>query len=166
MDGITLLKDDHRRLEQLFRRFEQTGQRATKTRKRLADRMVAELKAHAALEEQVFYPLVRGSVVDADPMILESLEEHHVAHVLAKELAALAPTEEHFEAKATVLIETVRDHVDSEERQVFPRMRKAVGRRRIVEIGDAMGRLRRKVHKAGSGKAMRKAAKKTLKRVA
>jgi hemerythrin superfamily protein len=166
MDGITLLKDDHRRLEKLFRKFEQTGPRATRSRQQLADRMVTELKIHTALEEQVFYPLVRASVVNADNLILESLEEHHVTHILAKELAELAPTDERFGPKAAVLIQTVLVHVQAEERQVFPRMRKAVGRRRIVEIGDAMAKLRRKFQQTGSTKAMRKAAKKTLKRVA
>jgi hemerythrin superfamily protein len=166
MDGITLLKDDHRRLEKLFRKFEQSGPRATRSRQRLADRIVTELKIHTALEEQVFYPLVRGSVPDADSMILESLEEHHLTHILGKELTELAPSDEHFGPKAEVLIQTVLAHVHAEERSVFPRMRKAVGRRRIVEIGDAMAKLRPKLQQTGSKKAMRKAARKTLKRVA
>jgi hypothetical protein len=59
----------------------------------------------------------------------------------------------------------VRHHVEDEERDMFPRMRKTVGRNRVVEIGDAMGKLRRKARTA-SPKAARKAAKKTLQRVA
>jgi hemerythrin superfamily protein len=62
MDAITLLRNDHKRIEGLFSSFEETGERAMKSRKRLADRMVTELTAHAVLEEQVFYPLVLESV--------------------------------------------------------------------------------------------------------
>jgi hemerythrin superfamily protein len=166
MDAITLLRNDHKRIEGLFRSFEESGERAIKSRKRLADRMVTELTAHAVLEEQVFYPLVRESARQADGLVLESLEEHHVVHILAKELAGLPASDDHFVAKANVLMETVRHHVESEEHQVFPRMRKSMSRKRLIEIGEAMRRLQRKAHRAGPGKAMRKAARKTLKRVA
>jgi hemerythrin-like domain-containing protein len=93
--------------------------------------------------------------------VLESLEEHHVVRILTKELAGLPASDEHFAAKANVLMETVRHHVESEERQVFPRMRKSLSRKRVIEIGDAMRKVQRKARKTGPGKAMRKAAKKT-----
>ena len=165
MDAITLLKEDHRRIEKLFASFERTGRRAVKTRRRLVDRMSAQLTTHTTLEEHVFYPLVRQSVPDTDFVVLESLEEHHVVKVLLKELSDMAASDEHFAPKVAVLIESVRHHVEVEERDVFPKMRKSVGRARVVEIGDAMGKLQRKA-RAASPKAARKAAKKTLQRVA
>jgi hemerythrin superfamily protein len=165
MDAITLLKEDHRRIEKLFAGFERSGSRAVKTRRRLVDRMAAELTMHATLEEHVFYPLVRQSVPHADAVVLESLEEHHVVKVLLKELTDTAPSDEHFGPKVAVLIDVVRHHVDMEERDIFPRMRKSGGRARMVEIGDAMRKLRHKA-RAASPKATRKAAKKTLQRVA
>jgi hemerythrin superfamily protein len=165
MDAITLLKNDHRRIDKLFTSFERTGARARKTRRRLVDRMTADLTTHTTLEEQVFYPLVRQSVADADFVILESVEEHHVVKLLLDELEKLPPSDEHFAPKAAVLIQAVRQHVEREERDVFPRMRKSVDRARLGEIGDAMGKLQRKA-RAASPKATKKAAKKTLKRVA
>ena len=62
-------------------------------------------------------------------------------------------------------IQAVRQHVEREEREVFPRMRKSVRRARLGEIGDAMRKLQRKA-RAASPKATKKAAKKTLKHVA
>jgi hemerythrin superfamily protein len=165
MDAITLLKNDHRRIEKLFTSFERTGRRARKTRRRIVDRMAADLSTHTTLEEHLFYPLARQAVPDADFVILEGLEEHHVVKLLLKELATASPSEEHFAPKVTVLIQTVRHHVEREERNVFPALRKSVPRARINEIGDAMRKLQRKA-KTTSPKATRKAAKKTLKRVA
>ena len=165
MDAITLLKEDHRRIEGLFASFERTGRRAVKTRRRLVDRMAAELTTHATLEEHVFYPLVRQSVPHTDFVVLESLEEHHIVRLLLNELSDTTPSDEHFGPKVAVLIEAVRHHVEAEERAIFPQMRKNLGRTRLVEIGDAMRRLQRKA-RAASPKATRKAAKKTLQRVA
>ncbi|MDQ3991951.1 MAG: hemerythrin domain-containing protein, partial [Actinomycetota bacterium] len=59
MDAITLLKDDHRTVEELFKKYESTGTRALKSRRRIVDRIIEELSKHAAIEEQVFYPLAR-----------------------------------------------------------------------------------------------------------
>ena len=165
MDAITLLKDDHRRIEKLFASFDRTGTRAVKTRRRLVSRMAAELTTHAALEEHVFYPLVRQSVPDADFEVLESLEEHHVVKLLLKELLETPADDETFAPKVAVLIETVRHHVEQEERDIFPRMRRSVGRARVVEIGDAMQKFQRKARVA-SPKTTRKAGRKTLRRVA
>jgi hemerythrin-like domain-containing protein len=165
MDAITLLRDDHRRIEKLFGSFECTGKRARKTRRRLVDQMAAGLIVHTTLEEHIFYPLVRQSVADADFVILEAIEEHHVVKLLLNELGKISPSDEEFAPKAAVLIQAVRQHVQREEREVFPRMRKSVGRARLGEIGDAMRKVQRKAG-AASPKAMKKAAKKTLKHVA
>jgi hemerythrin superfamily protein len=165
MDAITLLKNDHRRIEKLFTKFERTGERARKARRRIVDQIAAELTMHTTLEEHVFYPLVLQSVADADFIILEAREEHHVAKLLLDELAKISPRDEQFAPKVSVLIEAVRAHVEWEEQEVLPRMRKSVGRARVVEIGDAMRKLQRKAG-AASPKATKKAARKTLKRVA
>ena len=165
MDAITLLRSDHRRVEKLCASFERTGGRAKKTRARIVDRMTADLTLHTTLEEQVFYPLVRQSVPDVDFVILESVEEHHVVKLLLAELAELSPSDERFAPKVAVLIQAVRQHIEREEREVFPSMRKSVGRARLGEIGDAMRKLQRKARTA-SPKATKKAARKTLKRVA
>jgi hemerythrin superfamily protein len=165
MDAITLLKNDHRRIEKLFTRFERTGERARKTRRRIVDQVAADLTTHTTLEEHVFYPLVRQSVADSDYVILEAREEHHVVKLLLNELAEISPSDERFAPKVAVLIQAVREHVEREEREIFPRMRKSVGRARVVEIGDAMSKLQRKT-RTSSPKATKKAARKTLKRVA
>jgi hemerythrin superfamily protein len=137
-DAITLLKDDHRSVERLFKSFEQAGPKALKTKGRLVEGMVRELTRHASIEEQIFYPRVRQDAQDLDADVLEALEEHHVVKWLVSELDGLDPSAERFEAKVTVLIESVRHHVKEEEGSLFPAVRKAFGRPALVAMGDAL----------------------------
>lgn len=143
MDAITLLKDDHKAVEKLFKRFEKAGDSAYKEKATVADRIREELSRHAAIEEQLFYPVIRATVDDVEDLTLESLEEHHIVKWVLSELDDMDPTDERFTAKMTVLIENVRHHVEEEEDDLFPKVRKALGRKELGELGDAMERARR-----------------------
>jgi hemerythrin superfamily protein len=138
MDGITLLKNDHKAVEKLFKAFEKAGERATQTKAKTVQQIIEELSVHAAIEEQIFYPSVRAEVPDTSDEVLESLEEHHIVKWVLSELDGMSPDDERFQAKVTVLIENVRHHVEEEETELFPTVRKALGRKRLGEIGDAM----------------------------
>ena len=138
MDAITLLRSDHDTAEKLFKQFERLGERASKSRRDLVDRMIEVLAVHAAIEEQVFYPAVRKVVPDVEDQILEGLEEHHVVKWTLAELDGMDPNAERFDAKVTVLIESVRRHVEEEEGSVFPRVREALGRKALQDMGSAL----------------------------
>lgn len=138
MDAITLLKQDHKTVEGLFKKFEKTAPTAMAAQRELAEKIVKELSIHAAVEEQVFYPAVREAVPDAEDHVLEALEEHHVVKWVASELDGMSPDAERFRAKMTVLIESVRHHVEEEEGQLFPQVRQALGRKALGEIGGAL----------------------------
>jgi hemerythrin superfamily protein len=138
MDAITLLKDDHHTVEQLFKRFEQAGDRAHAQKRQIVDRIIEELSVHAAIEEQVFYPVARAAVPDTEDIVLESLEEHHVVKWLLLELVDMDPAHERFDAKVTVLIETVRHHIKEEESDFFPKVRKQLGRNELADLGEAL----------------------------
>lgn len=138
MDAITLLKTDHKAVEKLFKRFEAAGDRAMVLKGDTVRRIVEELSAHAAIEEQIFYPAVRAEVPATSSEVLESLEEHHIVKWLCSELEGMSPEEERFDAKVTVLIESVRHHVGEEESDLFPAVRAALGRKRLGEIGGQL----------------------------
>ena len=74
MDAITLLKDDHKHVEELFKQFERAGDRAYAQKRQIVDRIIEALSKHAAIEEQIFYPAARASVPDVESVVLESLE--------------------------------------------------------------------------------------------
>jgi hemerythrin superfamily protein len=138
MDAITLLKNDHKTVEQLFKRFEKAGDRAHVEKRRIVDRIIEELSVHAAIEEQCFYPMAREAVPSTEDVALESLEEHHVVKWLLSELDAMDPEAERFDAKVTVLMEMVRHHVEEEETEFFPKVREALGRSDLAELGAIM----------------------------
>jgi hemerythrin superfamily protein len=138
MDAITLLRNDHRAVEKLFKAYEKAGDGARATKRRTVEAIVRELSVHAAIEELVFYPAVRAEVEGTRDTVLESMEEHHVVKWLLSEIDGLAPDHERFDAKVSVLVENVRHHVKEEESELFPAVRAALGRKRLAEIGTAL----------------------------
>ena len=88
---------------------------------KIAATAIEELKVHAAIEEELFYPAVRQQIDDEDGIIPEADEEHHVAKLLIAELEKMTGDEEHWEAKFMVLGESVRHHIKEEEGRCFPK---------------------------------------------
>jgi len=140
MDAIALLRNDHRAVERLFKEFEKAGPKAHKTRRHVADRIVKELSVHAVIEEQVFYPAVREAVPDIDDDVLEGLEEHHIVKWTLSEVDGMDAEHERFVPKMTVLIESVRHHVEEEEGELFPAVREAMTRTQLAELGDLLAK--------------------------
>jgi hemerythrin superfamily protein len=154
-DAIVLLKEDHKDVRKLFRQFHAKGA----DQGRIVSEIIEELTVHTYIENEVMYPRVRELVPDLRQDILESLEEHHVADVLCAELAAMDPDDEHFTAKATVLIENVDHHIDEEEGEWFPKVREALGRKELQEIGAELLAAKEKApREPAQPSALRKAA--------
>jgi hemerythrin-like domain-containing protein len=143
-DAIVLLKNDHKEIRRLFRDFESAGEDATKRKGQLVDEMIELLTVHTYIENEVMYPRVRELLPDLEDDVLESYEEHHVADVLVMELSGMQPDAERFDAKTTVLIESVRHHMDEEEEDWFPKVREGLGRKTLQEIGAEMEKARKK----------------------
>ncbi len=143
MDAITLLRSDHKAVESLFKRFEKAGDKAYVAKREIVDRIIEELSVHTAIEEQVFYPMARSRVPKTEAIALESLEEHHIVKWVLSELDGLDPHDERFDAKVTVLIENVRHHVEEEQNDFFPMVRAAMGRKDLVEIGEALAKAKK-----------------------
>lgn len=143
-DAIVLLRQDHKEIRKLFREFEQAGEGARKRKGQLVDRILEALTVHTYIENECMYPEVRKLLPDLEEDVLESFEEHHVADVLCMELATMRPEDERFDAKTTVLIESVTHHMDEEERDWFPQVRAGLGRRQLQELGERMLELKKK----------------------
>lgn len=138
MDAITLLRNDHKTVETLFKRFEKAGDQAYTQKRAIVERIIEELSIHAAIEEQVFYPVTRAAVPATREIALESLEEHHIVKWVLSELEDLDPKSERFNAKVTVLIENVRHHVEEEQTVYFPKVRDAMTRAELNDLGKAL----------------------------
>ena len=113
---VQMLKEDHNKVKELFEEFESAKGRE---RGEIAQTAIQELEVHADLEETLIYPAIRKAL-DEDDMMNEAVEEHHLVHVLIKELKRLKPGDEKFQAKFTVLGELVKHHVEEEENEILP----------------------------------------------
>ena len=119
--SFALLKKDHDTVKDLFDKFEKAEGRAAKTK--IVKQALTELKVHATIEEEIFYPAVRKAV--GKDIMNEADEEHHVAKVLIAELEEMDGKETHYDAKFTVLSENVRHHIKEEEGEVLPKAKDA-----------------------------------------
>jgi len=127
-----VLTEDHRKVEELFTRFEKTGPGAQKRRQDIVQRITEALSVHASIEEEIFYPAARRIAGDD---VLEALEEHHLVKLTLGELEGMDPSHERYAAKVTVLIENVRHHVEEEESELFPAIRERLDKDDLREIG-------------------------------
>lgn len=139
MNALTLLKQDHGNVEELFHRFETAKPDDVEELARVRDLVIEHLSRHAVVEEQVFYPAIRAKLGDEHSFtVLEGLEEHHAAKAMLSELEKLAPTHERFRAKFTVIIENVRHHIEEEEEDMFPLVRENFTVEELNTMGEQM----------------------------
>jgi hemerythrin-like domain-containing protein len=123
-DATTLLMEDHRKVRRMFDEFKKLKSGDVEEKEDLVRKACAELKIHTTLEEEIFYPAAREKLDDAS-LIDEAEVEHASAKQLIGELEEMAPDENLFDAKFTVLGEYVKHHVSEEETQIFPQAKKA-----------------------------------------
>jgi hemerythrin-like domain-containing protein len=137
-DAIVMLKDDHKEILKTFKDFQNAGDNAQAAKGKLVDRMIELLTVHTYIENEVMYPRVRELLPEVEDDVLESYEEHHVADVLVMELSMMKPDDERFTAKTTVLIENVSHHIEEEEQEWFPQVRKGLSRTVLQDLGAQM----------------------------
>ena len=131
--AIAILLKDHDHVKELFDTFEKA--KSTAEKEKIIAAALTELKMHAVIEEEIFYPAVRAHV--GKDLMNEADEEHHVARVLIAELDRDGRANDHRDAKFTVLSENVRHHIKEEENEVLPKAKElkidfeALGRRML-----------------------------------
>jgi hemerythrin superfamily protein len=113
VDAIALLKADHRKVEDLFGKFEKA--RGAERKKAIAEQICLELSVHTKIEEDIFYPACKGEV--DDDLAHEAYVEHDGAKVLIAEIENAGASDEFYEAKVTVLSEMIKHHVKEEEQR-------------------------------------------------
>jgi hemerythrin-like domain-containing protein len=133
--AIAILMKDHDAVKELFDRFEKSESSAQK--EKIIAEALTELKIHAVIEEEIFYPAVRKHV--GKDLMNEADEEHHVARVLIAELDRDGRSNDHRDAKFTVLAESVRHHIKEEEGEMLPKAKpsKSISRPSAVRCSIA-----------------------------
>jgi hemerythrin superfamily protein len=122
--AIDLLKEDHDKVKKAFKEFEKMDRSDAETCKQLIRSVCEDLRVHTTLEEEIFYPAVRGAIEDEDIMN-EAAVEHETAKMLIDQLENMDADDPNYYATFTVLGEYVMHHVKEEEGEMFPQAKKA-----------------------------------------
>ena len=125
IDAIALLTSDHREVKDLFEQYDKLGDKANSKKKTIADEICLSLTLHAMVEEEIFYPAVREAAKDADDLMDEAEVEHASAKHLIAQIQEMDPEDDLYDAKVKVLGELIEHHVTEEEKEMFPKAKKA-----------------------------------------
>lgn len=139
-NAITMLKSDHATLKRLLRELSETTEKAVKQRETLVQEIEREVKMHAQVEEEVFYPAFKAATRgdEAEDLFYEAAEEHHVVDMVLPALKSANPKSKEFTAKASVLKELIEHHIKEEETEMFKEARQRFSDEQLRELGDMM----------------------------
>jgi hemerythrin-like domain-containing protein len=138
MDALTLVREDHRQLEEQLARCERGDGRV-----RRADlaRLRAAVAHHIDQEESILYPIfrerARRAKVDVAPLD-QAVEEHRLLDRLARELTDARAGDDRVQAKLKVLAEQVRTHLDNEDSVLLTAIEDLVDDDSLLELGRRM----------------------------
>ena len=159
MKATDMLKKDHRKVEALFSEYEEQ-ERSAARKKEIVDQISQELDIHAQLEEKVFYQSMKNAK-DADPkkIVRESFEEHKIVKTLLAELSRMSSSDDQYDAKVTVLKESVQHHVKEEEGELFPAAEKEFSDEHLRRLGEEMTDLKEELQESFERPPRRRARK-------
>ncbi len=148
MNAITLLETDHKKVKKLLAELGSTTERGVKTRSELFATIKGELTLHEIVEEEIFYPELKAHP-NAQDIVLEGYEEHHVVDLLMSELEALDVADETWGAKAKVMQENIEHHIEEEEGEMFRQARRVFDADELDDLGTRM-----EARKASAGREL------------
>jgi len=125
-DAVKLLTNDHKEVKTLFKAYDKLvkDQADNSEKQAIAHKICTLLTVHATVEEEIFYPAARGAL-EAQDLIDEATVEHATAKDLIAQIEAMSPGDELYDAKVKVLNEYIEHHVQEEEGELFPKVKKA-----------------------------------------
>jgi hemerythrin superfamily protein len=157
MDAFSLLKADHRKVEDLFSQLESARGQA---KLRVFEQIKSELELHTHIEETIFYPALEKPKQTHD-LTMEAYEEHNVVKKLLQEMSRARTPNEEWEAKAKVLQENVEHHVEEEEGELFQKAEAALSEEDLETLGEQMESEKERKQRTASKSSSKKSAKKS-----
>jgi hemerythrin superfamily protein len=134
MDAIEMLMEQHEQVDEMFGKVA----KATDSRQKWSTFLeLADLLAiHASIEEQHFYPAVRAA--DTEELLLESVEEHLAVKRVLADLLRADVDDPSFDARVKVLKDLVEHHVEEEQDELFPKVKKLLDSDQLEGIAQEM----------------------------
>ena len=142
--ALEMLKEDHDKVKKAFKEFEKLDREDSATVQELVQTVCEELKVHTALEEEIFYPAVRAQANrELEELLNEAKVEHGSVDALVEKLTTVKMDDDMYKANFTVVVEYVKHHVQEEEKEMFPKVRKLKG----LDLADLATQLRARQEK-------------------
>jgi hemerythrin superfamily protein len=133
VDALKLLKQQHEEAKSLFKKIEGAEE---DQKQELFDRLADALAVHATIEEKHFYPATKNA--RTEELLQEAVEEHLGAKRIIADLLEMSPSDAQFDAKVKVLKEMVEHHVEEEEEELFPKVKKMLSEDELEDLGVVM----------------------------
>lgn len=145
IDAITLLKTDHRKVKVLLETLDKTDSPGRRTK--LFEQIALEVKAHARVEEEIFYPAFKRKAEDSEQyqMFFEAKEEHGLVDIMLPKVRAAKPESDEFAARAKVLKDIILHHAKEEEKEMFKAAKSLFDKDELKSLGDQMQRRKREI---------------------
>lgn len=136
LDIIELLERDHELIDGLAEQLD-ASEDPVEIR-HLFMRLVEELAAHEAAEQEVVFPAFHATFEGtADKTLLHRMGEHEELNELIAEMRGLAPDGFAFIKRGSALLLEVKRHFQLEEETVFARLRVALGQDQLTALATA-----------------------------
>ncbi len=139
----TQLKKEHDRFRTLLNQAKKTTERSRLKRTRIFEEFASLLALHEQLEEKALYAALKRHP-ETKAIVLEGLQEHHVADLLIAELARMPVTDKEWGSKFHVMGESVEHHLGEEEDSMFPLVKGVLSEKELIQVCSAMERMRAK----------------------
>ncbi|MDQ3756764.1 MAG: hemerythrin domain-containing protein [Actinomycetota bacterium] len=131
-DAVSMLEQDHRKVEQLFEQYEQTGDPA------VVQQICTELKVHTTIEEEVVYPVVARELPEGKELDKEARDEHKEVEDAIKQIESIGYDAAEVDELMQTIIEGVNHHVEEEESEMFPKLRQELDTAKLSELGEKL----------------------------
>ena len=131
-----MIREDHRKVEQLYRRY-QGNEGPAADKRALAEQICHELEVHASIEEGIFYPAVRAKLgPDSAGLVEAALREHGELKKLIGQIRD-GGDDSTQERGMQALMQSVTHHVHQEEHQMLPQAEQGLGKE-LERVGAQM----------------------------
>jgi hemerythrin superfamily protein len=147
-DAIALLKADHKKVRVLLETLDKTDAPARRTK--LLSQIETEVKVHAQIEEEIFYPAFKRKAEESEEleMFFEAKEEHGLVDIMLPKAKSANPAGEEFAARAKVLKDLIVHHAKEEEKEMFKAAKNLFDKDELKALGARMQTRKRELLRA------------------